>query len=341
MNSDLSCDELRKIHRRLTRRFADNKNIVAIGFGRAERGNRLCRLRSFSVCFYVRKKKANVSLKNRIPPSITVAVKRDKERVKLEIPTDVLEYKQRISGKKVLVPFSGAVATAGILVSWIRPKIQRTETIGGVTTTRVIPEERLWAVSTVGHLFNGVSLGNIVQVDIVSNLLAVFGKLLAKSSSTSMMDVALVELDKPAVQKLGIAGLNTSTPAVIKFLTENEVSQAPSVSSGFSKGVSKRTAGDRALKVVRYLPIDASIQGLPAMRDVVECSGSSGVFSSGTSGSAWVFGGRSAAMQLSGDTATASVGRGQAIFAIFEWLSKAIVAQQPVKSNSIRLVGVF
>lgn len=287
--NDLTPDEMRRIQQTIRRRYPADpcSNILAVGFGPADKNGESDPNRPFAACYYVKKKKATVPKAQRIPKELSVRVKRGKTFVTLTIRTDVVETPRFAPSSRFVTDTGVRIGSAGMLVTWKRDG-----------------EARAWGIVTAGHLFAGGQTTAALKADLLVGTTTIPVDVFQPSAADPLLDVALLEIT-PGM--LNLAGLKPPTvpPPQAPFWSEEELTAAfgPNRTNAIP-GVSLRPENDDPKFVTkRYFPkSDDLIPTLGNLSNIVHVRGTSAVnpapFIPGTSGSAWTIQGRAAAVQV-------------------------------------------
>jgi hypothetical protein len=319
----LTADEMGQIQTSLNRRFSikKDKNLVGIGFGPAVRRGRKDKKRPLAVCFLVKKKEV-VSDEKMFPREVTVKIKKGKASREVTLPTDVVAV-GRITKTGEDIRFSNKDATVGAVVAWN----DGTEH---------------WGVLVVAHLMAGgtasiVGVGDSATVrGPVSNFT---GALRLKSTTTSGMDVALLEVNKSALLSNGL--IKPSQSQSRKFVRSVD----SLATDGDARGQTFSKFGTRVLMVTRYHPT-FFVTGLGDLKDIIEVRNAwaAETFREGSSGAAWHVNDESACMQVAGEDRLVNafqVGYGQALATVLSWVKEQLRSKVQLKANSFRLVVTF
>lgn len=289
--NDLTPDEMRRIQQTIRRRYPTDpdSNILAVGFGPADKNGKFDPERPFAACYYVKKKKRKKSVPDdqRIPEELSVRVKRGKTFVTVPLRTDVVKAPQFAPSSRFVTDTGARLGSAGMLVTWKRPDVPRE-----------------WGIVTAGHLFAGGQTTAALKVDLLIGTAAILVDVFQPSEAPPLLDVALLEIT-PSM--LTLAGLKPPVvpPPQGNFWTEAELTAAFGPSNTTSiPGVSLRPERDDPTFVTkRYFPRSENL--IPALGDlsnIIHVAGTNAVnpapFIPGTSGSAWKIQGRAAAVQV-------------------------------------------
>jgi hypothetical protein len=320
--ADLTADELRRIQNTLRARYdlGSRTNILDIGFGAALQRGKLRPDRGLCITFLVRAKRDPSSKSDRIPPAVTVRVKRGRRFVPFSFGTDVVEVGQ-LAATGSRLEYRSKTVTTGLIVAW------HPEASGKLS----------WGVVTVGHIFprlRTLSKRNR-QVTIRTGRGHFFGRLVAQSADNQSIDAAIALVDRQDL----IAHRLLAKPASVSSMPPRRIEQL--ISDQHKIGETLRTAGARRFTVHAYFPTlrVTDIGTLQHMISVI--SEAAQTFQKGTSGTSWLIQNQAACQQVAGRTPAFRQGFGQALVAVTEWAAKELHRHDLMRPGSLRLVSVW
>lgn len=318
---DFSHDELARIQAKLKRRF-NHAGISQIGFGRAAADGKPDPARPFSACFFVINKRMPRDPSKRIPPLVSLRMKRGSRRTTIQIPTDVIRSgKMRPTGREVRRTGQAKRVTTGYAVSW-----KQSGSSG-----------RRYAIVTVGHHFPSSLASDIVYLYRTSSS-DISGQLLISSSADSQVDAAIVAFEH---QDLLDADLIFSPAKSFKARNlETIKSDVQSRHTGISLVTKNRKV---PFTFEHYFPVCDDVVDLHAIKHVVRVvSTATKPFRLGRSGTLFINHTQQAtALQYAGVRNAYQVGYGQALFAILAWAEKELVAHFNMRPGTLRLENKF
>lgn len=329
---DLNADELRRIRETLFDRYhiGTRGNIVEVGFGVAELAGQLDRQRTDSICFYVTRKCVPRAKVDRIPHQIDVRVKRDRQYVLVQLPSDVIEISRsaiQLTGRRLRHVSNPAHATAGAIVIW-RFTGQR---------------QFAYGVLTVGHLFwhrqTVPEQADDVRIRVQRNR-EILGRLVLRAQPDEGVDAAIVLSSRQAL----IAGGVLSELASRRGKRIRTVDQL--ISDRLQTGLTLPRGDPIPFVVLRYLPEFNLISELgPIMHALDVRSVAPGTYRDGTSGAPWIIQRQAACQQFAGwkssDPAQDYVrGTGQSLATILRWCRRRLAKTygKRIADTDLRLI---
>lgn len=309
----LSYTQLVEIHKTLKRRFRHVEGLVSIGFGCARRSGRIDQSRGFSVCLYVRRKKARPRIAQRIPKCVELPPKLAKQLGLRKLPTDVVEcVGAQSTGRTSQVEVGAELkeATCGLLVRWK----QGTESRFGFLC--------------VGHVFVGASPGQTVRIASADGLYRVYGEFIARTPQSQSLDTSLIEVMESSLAEL--APESVSPP--ISVATGDQLIQDLQ-SDGSIRPLDARllrSDGSRSFRAGVFHP-QFFVDGVGYVKDLFDGLTSTGfTFQEGTSGAVWMTEfGVSCLQTASFAAGSFRRGLGQMIWTRTSWLFHDVLSHRP------------
>lgn len=275
---DLTRDELRRFLKRMRTKYA-SYGVHSVAFGYAEKHGKRDKRRGFCLVFIVNKKRKlhAVSVDSLLPKSETIYLIRESKRIRRSIPTDIIAVSRmpRVSGFRTRRFTDHVPVTSGILIRWLSPhNIDQ------------------WGFMTVGHLFEGDSIGTgsekavLVRMDDGSLIL---GQVMFISPKSSKYDVSVIRVNS---NELAPFGLTKDDGRVIRTFFDlrrdggKEARMRPmdddSVKFNFASGLYMAELESRERTWI----------------DILVGDGSNYTFNGGRSGSVWTIRGDIAGLQV-------------------------------------------
>ncbi len=319
---DLTIDEMRRIQRTLRKRFHVGRrtNIIDIGFGAALKRGRFQPNRGLCLSFLVRHKKTPRRMRDRIPPSVEVRVKRGRRFQKLEFPTDVVAVGGLTATGRRL-EYRTRHVTTGVIVAW--------RDSGNTQLS--------WGLLTVGHVFPRLSgiPPSRRKVKVVTTRGNFFGELVAKSDRDNGIDAAIALVER---QELIAKKLMTNSQAGRRIVPRP---LARLQRDRRKTGATLRTAGKRSFLVHAFFP-RLRIPDVGELDCVVSAMApTAGTFAQGTSGTSWLIVNQAACLQVAGRAPDYRQGFGQALSVIIDWAASELQQQRDIENDSFRTVATF
>lgn len=333
--SDLTPDELDRAHATLRRRFVGGQypNVTAVTLGTALRGGRIDPQRTWAVCFHVARKVTPTRKARRIPPTVTIRVRRGGGYAVLkDLPTDVIDMSGvRPTGVGLLTPkvAGPAEATGGLLLAW--------QVVGGVT------QEPRAGLVTVGHACSQpADLGPFRRWVFIPG---------DGGLTHFLLDRTAVEADGVDASVVLLNGSSTAGQGGATFpLRSRDAVAGDFGQPGRSLRADASPADPFPFVVTSPILPTFPIPSLGDQADVVRVQATGThpePFREGTSGSVWVIdhpqdGSQAAMIQLAADLATFTTGYGQVIQdTSLAWAVGVITAQPGFVPGSLVVVGGF
>ncbi len=328
--AELSLAELHRVRRTLADRFriSPQGEILEVGFGMAEKGDRLDRSRPDAFCFWVAKKRKRPG-EFAIPAIVSVRLRRGNRFVEVRLPSDVLQ------------PSAAPRATGRNLYLADRPT--RPATAGGIIAWRVASEAAslTWAVLTVGHLFSdrhreavrsAASHPIQVQIDAVNRVIV--GDLTASTQrhDGSQVDAAIVTVRRRDLVDAGLMPENVSTRGKRVRTTDQLWRDQHRV------GLSLVDPQPLPIEIGRFYPLSSLVAELGTLANVFEAlSAIPQTFAPGRSGTLWAIAGHAAGMQHAGYPLAFMRGLAQGLSTVLEWAAAAIAQRGNVPRQQVDL----
>jgi hypothetical protein len=295
----LSYTRLRQIENALRRRHKRTKdpNFVGIGFGTAIRDGQADPERGFVVHYYVKKKRDNVKTKHRILPKVTLYVMRGKKRIRVALPTDVVEVGDlRTTGWAVNIA-NRELVTTGIVIRW--------QLIAG--------GDFQYGIITVAHGFSGAS--GLIWVQ-PPGAAPKFSGALYVSGDPDVIDAAVVEVELSDLQA-SLVLTTFPTPRSVDELISDASTQASGDSLRFGTAFGPDPV---SLNVYSFSAFGIDLPGLPRLQDSLLAKSSiNQAFHLGSSGSVWQVNSKPAGMQFAGQDPNYVTGVAQAVETLLTW----------------------
>jgi hypothetical protein len=317
---DLTGDELKRINETLHRRFRkfDNDNIIDIAFGQKVSDGK-AQHEVFSVCFFVKKKRNPKDLNARIDRLISMRLKRGREFIEIQLPTDVIEMDSLCpTGVGVYEKSTSKfLCTAGLAVRLRRNTLEASfDEFGLVTVAHPFRDsERALKVMLSARLKDNPMIAGTLREH--------------SSLPNSNFDASFVQADKLALDTSGfLQSTGLRLPMSDTQLTEAANSRL--------KGIVLRTDAQVGIRVTHFSI--KTLNPLPFfghMRGILRGETVHAKLGIGTSGSIWTIDGRVAGLQFASEKPDFKIAYAQSIHAIVnEWLALTFKSQ-------VRILNAF
>ncbi|MGV3483798.1 MAG: hypothetical protein ACO1RT_05225 [Planctomycetaceae bacterium] len=327
---ELTDDEVCRVHRTLTARYErrPGSDILEIGLGVAERAGKLDTRRSDAFVFYVPNKRLPRNEAERIPATETVRIKRGRQFVSVELPTDVIEFDRdrlTLTGRLILhATEPDRIATAGAVVLW---------RIGFSGPFH-------WSVTTAGHHFwdRPEVPERTPQVTIrCSGDQSLTGRLILRSLPRDGVDIALVEVPRAELIDKRVVAVSAPTTAKrIRSISEIRRDE-------LHRGTTHPESTGIEFRVIRYFYEFKLLPELGTLFDVLKVhSLQNHAFGQGRSGSLWIVARQAACHQSVGWSTmdpeqTYVEGAGQSLHYALRWVQLQLAQRHRSRREQVQI----